>query len=192
LEPTGLAKPGKTRGLTGTGPGLARQDAAGRVFGRFWNQTKPFFRSEPGPLAGYPHPLLTLRAADVETMPNQQELQKQPEPSYRQKGDGKRNVIPSISESTQTKPKGSRSSSGSRSNHRHRTDLPSAPWVAVEAYGKRKAEGKCLCCSGDHRTQQCTKYTQATFSDKLDPNSGGEGNRQVKCHRLFDTQNPTN
>jgi len=42
------------------GPGLARQDAAGRVFGRFWNRTEPFFRSEPGPLAGYPDPLLTL------------------------------------------------------------------------------------------------------------------------------------
>jgi len=60
LEPTGLAKPSKTRGLTGTGPGLASQDAGGRVFGRFWNRTEPFFRSEPGPLAGYPDPLLTL------------------------------------------------------------------------------------------------------------------------------------
>jgi len=60
LEPTGLAKPGKSRGLTGTGPGLAHQDAAGRVFGQFWNRTEPFFRSEPGPLPGYPDPLRTL------------------------------------------------------------------------------------------------------------------------------------
>jgi len=60
LEPTGLAKPGETRGLTGTGPGLARQESAGRVFGRFWNRTDPFLRSKPGPLAGYPDPLLTL------------------------------------------------------------------------------------------------------------------------------------
>jgi len=60
LKPTGLAKPGKTRGLTGTGPGLAHQDTAGRVFGRFWNRTESFFCSEPGPLAGYPDPLLTL------------------------------------------------------------------------------------------------------------------------------------
>jgi hypothetical protein len=37
LEPTGRAKPGETRGLTGTGPGLARQESAGRDFGRFWN-----------------------------------------------------------------------------------------------------------------------------------------------------------
>jgi len=60
LEPTGLAKPGETHRLTGTGPGLARQDSAGRVFGRFWNRTDPFLRSIPGPLAAYPDPLLTL------------------------------------------------------------------------------------------------------------------------------------
>jgi hypothetical protein len=60
LEPTGLGKPSKTRGLTGTGPGLARQDAADWVFGWFWNRTDPFFLSEPGQLAGYPDPLLTL------------------------------------------------------------------------------------------------------------------------------------
>ena len=56
----GLAKPGKTRGLTGTGVGLAHQEPPGRVFGRFWNWPERFFRSKPGPLAGYPDPLLTL------------------------------------------------------------------------------------------------------------------------------------
>ena len=60
LEPTGLAKPGETRGLKGTGPGLARQESAGRVSGGFWNRTDPFLRSKPGPLAGYPDPVLTL------------------------------------------------------------------------------------------------------------------------------------
>jgi len=60
LEPTGLGKPGKPRGLSGTGPGLARQESAGRVYGRFWNWTDPFLRSKPGPLAGSPDPLLTL------------------------------------------------------------------------------------------------------------------------------------
>ena len=60
LDPTGLAKPGEPRGLMGTGPGLARLESAGRVFGRFWNRTDPFLRSKPGPLAGYPDPLLTL------------------------------------------------------------------------------------------------------------------------------------
>jgi hypothetical protein len=60
LEPTSLAKPSKTRGLTGMGTGLAHQEAPGRVFGRVWNQTKPFFRSKPEPLADYPDPLLTL------------------------------------------------------------------------------------------------------------------------------------
>ena len=60
LDPTGLAKPGETRGLTGTGPGLARQESAGRGFGWFWNRTDPFLRSKPGPLAGYPDPLVTL------------------------------------------------------------------------------------------------------------------------------------
>jgi hypothetical protein len=42
------------------GQRLARQDAAGRVFGRCWNLTELFFRSKPGPLAGYADPLLTL------------------------------------------------------------------------------------------------------------------------------------
>jgi len=60
LEPMGLAKPGETHGLTGTGPGLACQESAGRVFGWFWNRTDPFLRSKPGLLAGYPDPLLTL------------------------------------------------------------------------------------------------------------------------------------
>ena len=60
LDPTGLAKPGETRGLTGMGQCLARQASAGRVFARVWNRTDAFLRSSPGPLAGYPDPLLTL------------------------------------------------------------------------------------------------------------------------------------
>jgi len=60
LKPTGRAKPGETCRLTGTGPGLARQESACRVFGRVWNQTDRFFWSEPGPLMGYLDPLLTL------------------------------------------------------------------------------------------------------------------------------------
>jgi hypothetical protein len=64
LEPTGLAKPGETRGLICKGPGLARQESAGRGFGQFWNRTDSFFPSTPGPLAGYPDPLLTLVRRD--------------------------------------------------------------------------------------------------------------------------------
>ena len=60
LNLTGQAKPGKTRRLTGTGPDLAPQESAGRVFGQVWNRTDPFLRSKPGRLAGYPGPLLTL------------------------------------------------------------------------------------------------------------------------------------
>jgi len=33
------------------------------------NQTKPFFRSEPGPLAGYPDPLLTLHPYNFQNLP---------------------------------------------------------------------------------------------------------------------------
>jgi hypothetical protein len=43
MEPTGLAKPGQTRRLTGTGTGLARQEALGRVLGWVWYRTEPFF-----------------------------------------------------------------------------------------------------------------------------------------------------
>jgi len=60
LEPTGLAKPAKSRGLTGMGQCFTRQESAGQVFGRFWNWTDPFLQSKPGPLAGYPDTLLTL------------------------------------------------------------------------------------------------------------------------------------
>jgi hypothetical protein len=67
LEPTGLAKPSETRGLMGTGPGLAPQESAGRVFGQFWNLTDLFLRSKPGPLACYPDPLLTLAASELQT-----------------------------------------------------------------------------------------------------------------------------
>ena len=60
LELMGLAKSGETRGLMGTGPGLARQESAGRVSGLVWNRTHLFFLSKPRPLAGYLDPLLTL------------------------------------------------------------------------------------------------------------------------------------
>jgi len=60
----GPAKPGETHGLRGTGSGLTYQDSAGWVFGWVWNQTYPFFRSKPGPLAGYPDPLLILLTAE--------------------------------------------------------------------------------------------------------------------------------
>jgi len=60
LDPTGLAKPGETRGLMGMRPNLERQEAAGGVSGRFWNQTEQFFQTKPGPLAGYPDPFLSL------------------------------------------------------------------------------------------------------------------------------------
>jgi hypothetical protein len=60
FDPTGLAKPGKTHQLTGTGTRLGHQESAGRVFGWVWNRTDPFLRSKPGPLAGYPDRLLTL------------------------------------------------------------------------------------------------------------------------------------
>jgi len=42
------------------GQGLARQEAAGEVFGWFWNLTEVFFQSKTGPLAGYPDSLWTL------------------------------------------------------------------------------------------------------------------------------------
>ena len=60
LELMGLAKPSKTCGMTGTGPGLACQVAAGRVFGWVKNRTDLFLQSEPRPLAGYLDPLLTV------------------------------------------------------------------------------------------------------------------------------------
>lgn len=42
------------------GMGLARRDPARQDFGRLRNQPDSFLRSEPGPLAGHPDPLLIL------------------------------------------------------------------------------------------------------------------------------------
>ena len=49
LEMTGVAKPGKTRRLTGTGLGLARQQSAGKVFRWVWNRTNSSLQSKYGP-----------------------------------------------------------------------------------------------------------------------------------------------
>jgi len=65
LEPIGIAKRGKTRRLTGTGPDLAHQLSARRGFGQVWNLTNLFLRSKPRLLGRYPDPLLTLHTALV-------------------------------------------------------------------------------------------------------------------------------
>lgn len=62
FELTDLTKPRKTRGLTGTGQGLAHNEAAGWILRWVWNRTNLFLGSKPGPLADYPVPLLTLAA----------------------------------------------------------------------------------------------------------------------------------
>jgi hypothetical protein len=69
-EQTSLAKPGKTRGLKGTGTGVARQAAPGRIVGRLWSQTKPYCQFKPGPLAGYPDLLPTLSTPARSQPPN--------------------------------------------------------------------------------------------------------------------------
>jgi len=56
----GPAKPGKSRGLTCTVPGMACQETAHRVFGWFWYSMGPYLWSAPGPLACYLDPLGTL------------------------------------------------------------------------------------------------------------------------------------
>jgi len=60
LKPTGLAKASNTSRLMGTGSGLACPEAAGQVFGWVCNWTNLILRSKPGPLTGYPDPVLTL------------------------------------------------------------------------------------------------------------------------------------
>jgi len=51
LNPAGHGKPVATHGLTGTEPGLVLQEAAGLVFGRFWNSSEQCVWSKPGPVA---------------------------------------------------------------------------------------------------------------------------------------------
>jgi len=51
--------------VDGYGSGFGPQESGSQVFGRLWNQTDPFLWSKPGPLAGYPDPLLSLAQLDV-------------------------------------------------------------------------------------------------------------------------------
>jgi hypothetical protein len=51
FNPMGLGKSSETRRLIGMGHGFARQQSAGQVFGRIWNNTDPVLRSKPGPVA---------------------------------------------------------------------------------------------------------------------------------------------
>jgi len=60
LQPMGLAKPGKTRRLTVTCPGLACQYSVGPVSARVWNRRDTFLQAKPRPRAGYLDQLLTL------------------------------------------------------------------------------------------------------------------------------------
>jgi len=60
LDRMGLPKPSKTPRIIDTGPGLARQEAAGLVFGWLWDWTNQFLRSKSGQLVGNIYPLLTL------------------------------------------------------------------------------------------------------------------------------------
>ena len=52
------------------GPGLARQESAGRVCGQVRNRTDPFLRSKPQPLDGYPDPLLTVINEYIRSCPD--------------------------------------------------------------------------------------------------------------------------
>jgi len=60
LEPMGQVNPGETWGLTGTDPGLIRQESAVWGFKQVWNGTDKFLQSKPGLLVSYPDLLLTL------------------------------------------------------------------------------------------------------------------------------------
>jgi len=68
LEPTGLPKRGGTRELMGTGPGLGRQESAGRVISRVWDWINLFLQSKPVLLAGYPDLVLTLTLLSLRKM----------------------------------------------------------------------------------------------------------------------------
>jgi len=67
LVPMGVAKPGETCTLMGTGPGLAHQESAAPDFGQVWNWTDLLSQSKPGPLAGYRDPLITLLLGNLNT-----------------------------------------------------------------------------------------------------------------------------
>jgi len=56
----GVAKLAEVGRLTGMGPGLARQESTGRVFGWVGNRNDQYVWPKPDRLAGYLDPLLTL------------------------------------------------------------------------------------------------------------------------------------
>jgi len=60
IQFSGLANPSRTTLFTGPGPGLAQEDNADRVYGRFWYQTEPSVQSGTGFLVCYLDPLPIL------------------------------------------------------------------------------------------------------------------------------------
>jgi len=60
MEPRSGFNPAKKQRVYVRSRSQTRQDKAGRVFGRVWNQTEPNCQSILGPLAGYPDPLLSV------------------------------------------------------------------------------------------------------------------------------------
>jgi len=72
LDRTGLALPGATCVVTGTGLGLHWHEALGWVFEHFWNLTELFFRSKLTPLTGSLDPLLTLVTGKVIVLQNKE------------------------------------------------------------------------------------------------------------------------
>jgi len=67
LDPTGLANPAETHGLTGTGPGVDCQNAAGQVFGRFWKPNKTVFLVQTWTAGGLLGPIANTTAKDSHT-----------------------------------------------------------------------------------------------------------------------------
>jgi len=62
IGPDGSSQTRRNPRVDGYGSGFGPPRVSGSGFGRVWNRTDPFLQSKPGPLAGYPDPLLTLAA----------------------------------------------------------------------------------------------------------------------------------
>jgi hypothetical protein len=111
-------------------------------------------------------------AADVEPLTGWENQGSAEQLNETQKGNNKRNYMPSTSKPTmQTGKSGGSPSSG----------LPPAPWVSAEVFERRKSSGKCgRCGSGDHKSHQCPRYARAHHPQQQSLTPAGN---QVKRQR---------
>jgi hypothetical protein len=153
--------------------GWEEKDHQGILYDLAWTGLRPAIKARVKPLAdeetGRFETIDQLfdKASRAETKyipPKPPQQQQQPNTQQGQgKGRGKRGKGQGQQDNTPNpRPNANPNPGSSKSN------LPPAPWVSTEEFERRKKDGKCGKCGGDHYYKQCPKYGPAKFPAKDD------------------------